>query len=68
MTKEQKNIIFTNVIVAENKLLTAVRDYGNNDYRHFIENSAAVYYALFQIVKDLDLESEYSDWKFNGEE
>lgn len=67
MTQEQKEIIFTNVVVAENSLLTAVRDYGNSDYRRFIEKSAAVYYAVFQIVKDLDLEAEYSDWKFNEE-
>lgn len=68
MTEEQKDIIFMQVIKAERRLLTAARDYGDNDYRHFIENSAAVYYTLFQIVKDLDLESEYSDWRLNGEE
>ena len=68
MTKEQKDIIFTNVIVAENKLLTAVRDYGNGDYLRFIKKSVAVYFALYQIVKDLSLESEYTDWRFNGEE
>lgn len=68
MTKEQKNIIFTNVIEAENKLLTAVREYGNSDYHRHIEKPTAVYYALFQIIKDLDLEEEYSDWKFDGEE
>ena len=68
MTQEQKEIIFMQVIEEEHRLLRVVRNYGNNDYRRFIEKSAAVYYALFQIVKDLDLEREYSDWKFNGEE
>ena len=53
MTQEQEEIIFTRVIEAENKLLTAARNYGNNS--RIIEKSAAVYYALFQIVKDLDL-------------
>ena len=68
MTQEQKEIIFMQVIEAEHILLRVVRNYGNNDYRRFVEKQAAVYYALFQIIKDLGLESEYSDWKFSGEE
>ena len=68
MTKEQKEIIFINVLVAENNLLTAARDYGNNDYRRFIGKQASVYYALYQIIKELGLEIEYSEWRYNGEE
>lgn len=68
MTKDQKDIIFTNVFVTENQLLTAVRNHGNSDYLHFIKKSVAVYYALFQIVKNLDLEEEYAEWRLNGEE
>ena len=68
MTQEQKEIIFTNVVVAENSLLTAARDYGNNDYRLSIEKQTVVYRALYQIIKELGLEVEYSEWRYNGEE
>ena len=68
MTQEQKEIIFMQLIEAEHILLRVVINYGNNDYRRFVEKQSAVYYALFQTIKNLGLESEYSDWKFNGEE
>ena len=68
MTKDQKDIIFTKVIAAESRLLTAVRIFGSSDYRRFIEKQAAVYFALYQIVKNLGLEAEYADWKCDGEE
>lgn len=68
MTKEQKDTIFTRTIESEHRLLRVIRNYGDNDYRRSIEKQAAVYYALYQIIKDLDLEKEYSDWKLNGEE
>ena len=68
MTKEQKDIIFLNVLIKEGQLITSVRNYGNSDYLHFIKKSVAVYYAVYQIVKGLGLETEYEEWKFNGKE
>ena len=68
MTQEQKEIIFMQLIEAEHILLRVVINYGNNDYRRFVEKQAAVYYALFQIIKNLGLDYKYSDWQFNGEE
>ena len=68
MTQEQKEIIFMRTLESEHRLLRVVINYGNHDYRRFIEKEVAVYYALYQIIKDLDLEIEYSDWRLNGEE
>ena len=62
MTKEEREIIFEHVISTENSLLTAIRK--GNPY----DSQADIYHALWAIVTKLGLETEYSDWKFNGEE
>lgn len=68
MTKEQKDTIFMRTIESEHRLLRVIRNYGDNDYRRSIEKQAAVYYNLYQIIKNLDLEEEYAEWRLNGEE
>lgn len=65
MTDNEKYIVMNAVKDAQTEFLTAAR-YGCNQLE--IELRRRIYTALYNLLTSLDLDDEFEDWEWGGEE